>query len=87
MQIVSLVLMCFLIVCALCASLSKSLFNSVLIYMGFGVIMSVIWLILQAPNLGVTEAAIGVGVNSVLFFLTLRRLNVLKGEKKNDDVE
>lgn len=87
MQIVSLVLVCFLIVCALCASLSRSLFNTVLIYMGFGVVMSVIWLVLQAPDLSIMEAAVGVGVSAVLFFLTLRRLNVLKGEEKSDDVE
>ena len=87
MQIVSLVLMCFLIVCALCASLSKSLFNTVLIFMGFGVVMSVIWLILQAPDLSITEAAVGVGVDSVLYFLTLKKLKALKGEEKKNDVE
>lgn len=87
MQIVSLVLVCFLIVCALCASLSRSLFNTVLIYMGFGVVMSVIWLVLHAPDLSIMEAAVGVGVNAVLFFLTLRRLNALKGKEKSDDME
>lgn len=87
MQIVSLILMAFLIVCAVCASLSKSLFNTVLIFMGFGIVMSVIWLILQAPDLSITEAAVGVGVDSVLYFLTLRKLKALKGGEKTDDVE
>ena len=87
MQIVSLILVCFLIVCAVCASLSKSLFNTVLIFMGFGVVMSVIWLILQAPDLSITEAAVGVGVDSVLYFLTLKKLKALKGEEKSNDVE
>ena len=49
--------------------------------------MSVIWLVLHAPDLSIMEAAVGVGVNAVLFFLTLRRLNALKGKEKSDDVE
>lgn len=87
MQIFSLILVCFLIVCAICASLSKSLFNTVLIFMGFGVVMSVIWLVLQAPDLSITEAAVGVGVDSVLYFLTLKKLKALKGGEKHDDME
>ena len=87
MQIVSLILLAFLIVCAVCASFSKSLFNTVLIFMGFSVIMSVIWLVLQAPDLSITEAAVGVGVDTVLYFLTLKKLNALKGGKKANDTE
>ena len=84
MQIISLLLLAFLIICAVCASLSKSLFNTVLIFMGFGVVMSVIWLILQAPDLAITEAAVGVGVDAVLYFLTLTKLGALKGGEEND---
>ena len=84
MQIVALILMLFLIICAISACLSKSLLNTVLIFMGFGVIMSVIWLILQAPDLSITEAAVGVGVDSVLYILTLRKLGQLKGGRGND---
>lgn len=86
-QIVSLILLGFMIACAICASLSKSMFNTVLIFMGFSVIMSVIWLILQAPDLSITEAAVGVGVDTVLYFLTLKKLNALKGGKEQNDTE
>jgi len=78
MQIFSLILVLFLIICAVCASLSKSMFNTILIFMAFGVVMSVIWLILQAPDLAITEAAVGVGVDSVLYFLTLKKLGALR---------
>ena len=87
MQTVSLILLCFMIACAVSASLSKSLFNTVLIFMGFSVIMSVVWLILQAPDLSITEAAVGVGVDTVLYFLTLKKLNVLKGGKEHNDIK
>lgn len=78
MQVLSIFLVLFLIICAICASLSKSMFNTILIFMAFGIVMSVIWLVLQAPDLAITEAAVGVGVDSVLYFVTLKKLGALK---------
>ena len=43
------------------------------------VVMSVLWMLLQAPDLAITEAAVGTGVSSVLFFLTLRRVKGFRG--------
>ena len=45
----------------------------------FGLVMSVIWMLLQAPDLAITEAAVGTGVSGVLFFLTLRRIRQMQG--------
>jgi len=39
-----------------------------------GIIMAVVWALLESPDLAVTEAAVGAGITSILFFLTLRRL-------------
>ena len=41
--------------------------------------MSVIWMLLQAPDLAITEAAVGTGVSGVLFYLCLRRIRQLGG--------
>jgi len=87
MQIFSLILLVFLIACAICASLSKSMFNTILIFMVFGTVLSVIWLILQAPDLAITEAAVGVGVDAVLYFLTLKKLGALKKKEGAKHVE
>jgi len=84
MQILALLLMAVLIACAIAASLNKSLLNTVLIFMNFGVVMSVIWLVLQAPDLAITEAAVGVGVDAVLYFLTLRKINALRREASHE---
>ena len=43
--------------------------------------MAVLWVLLESPDLAVTEAAVGVGVTTILFFLTLRRIHELKGTK------
>ena len=73
----------FLLICAIAASLSKNLLNSILIFMSYSLVMSIIWLLLESPDLAITEAAVGAGVTSVLFFITLRRIHLIKGEEED----
>lgn len=67
MQIFQYILLGFLVVCAISVSFSKSLLNSILIYMSYSLIMSIIWILLESPDLAITEAAVGAGVTSLLF--------------------
>ncbi len=84
MQIIEWLLLIFLIVCAVAVSVSKNLLNSVIIFMSYSLVMAVIWVLLQAPDLAITEAAVGAGVTSVLFFLALRRVGQL-GHRKDEE--
>lgn len=86
MNITIAILLSFLIVCAITVSFTKAPLMSVLILMGFSTVMAVIWLILESPDLAITEAAVGAGVTSILFFVTFKRIGIL-GEKgsRNDD--
>ena len=71
-------LLTFLVVCALAVSASRNLLNAVIIFMAYSLVMAVLWVLLQAPDLAVTEAAVGAGVTSVLFFVTLQRMGALR---------
>lgn len=71
------VLLTFLVVCAIAVSFCKNLLNSVLIFMSYSLIMSVIWMLLESPDLAITEAAVGAGITSVLFFVTLNRIHAM----------
>ena len=75
------ILMLFLIVCAIAASLSKNLLNTILIYMSYSLIMSVIWILLESPDLAITEAAVGAGVTTVLFLVTLKKIHAIIKEE------
>ena len=86
MIIVEWLLLLFLIVCAVAVSISKNLLNSVIIFMSYSLVMAVIWVLLRSPDLAITEAAVGAGVTSVLFFLALRKVGQL-GHKHNNDEE
>ncbi len=75
------ILMGFLIVCAVSVSFSRNLLNSILIYMSYSLIMSILWVCLESPDLAITEAAVGAGVTSVLFFATLKKIQAIRIEK------
>ena len=44
-------------------------------------LMAVLWSLLQSPDLAITEAAVGAGITSILFFLTLKKIHALKGTR------
>lgn len=77
MTIFQCVLLLFLIVCAVAVSFSRNLLNSVLVYMSYSLIMSIIWVTLQSPDLAITEAAVGAGITSLLFFATLKKIQAI----------
>ena len=78
-------LLTFLVVCALAVSASRNLLNAVIIFMAYSLVMAVLWVLLQAPDLAVTEAAVGAGVTSVLFFVTLQRMGALRQNPPSED--
>ncbi len=77
-DIFELALLGLVVVCGICTCLSKNLMVSLVIFMAYSVIMSVIWALLQAPDLAVTEAAVGAGISSVLLFLTLKKIRDIR---------
>ena len=78
------ILLVFVLVCAIAVSFSKNLLISVVIYMAFSLIMAIIWLILESPDLAITEAAVGAGVTSILFFVTLKKIRSIKTTAEED---
>lgn len=83
------ILLLFLVVCAIAASLSKNLLNTILIFMSYSLIMSVIWILLESPDLAITEAAVGAGVTTVLFLVTLKKIHAIirEDEAKKQEEE
>lgn len=85
MTIFQCILMGFLIICAISVSFSKNLLNSILIYMSYSLIMSIIWVCLESPDLAITEAAVGAGVTSILFFATLKKIHAIQIDKEKEE--
>lgn len=84
MQMFIWMLLSFLVVCAISASLSKNLLNSILIFMSYSLIMSIIWILLESPDLAITEAAVGAGITTVLFLVTLKKIHAIMKEDEEE---
>lgn len=87
MAVLDYILLSLLVVCAVSVALSKNLLTSIVIFMSYSVIMSIIWMILESPDLAITEAAVGAGVTSVLFYITLKKIHAMKGEEDDEAEE
>ena len=79
-----LLLLLFLVFCALAAVFARHLAASIIIFMSYSSVMAILWLLLESPDLAITEAAVGAGVTSLLFFLALRRIRALKGVERHE---
>lgn len=79
MRVFSILMIMFLIVASISVSCIKNLLATVIIFMVYSLIMAILWQQLNAPDVAITEAAVGAGVTTILFMLTLNRI---KGDKK-----
>ena len=78
-----LIVLGFLVVCAVATCLTRNLLASIIIFMAYSVLMSIVWMLLQSPDLAITEAAVGAGVTSILFFVTLKKIHAIKPEEED----
>lgn len=85
MDLIELILLGLLVVCGIATCINRNLLVSLVIFMAYSIIMSVVWVLLEAPDLAITEAAVGAGVSSVLLLLTLKKIRDIR--KKVQDEE
>lgn len=71
--ILNTLLLIFLIVCAIAVAKTRDLLSAVIIFAAYSLIMAIIWQQLEAPDIAITEAAIGAGVTSLLLIATISK--------------
>jgi len=81
--VLRIILLVLLIVCAIGVNLTKTLLQAVIIFMAYSSIMCILWVLMESPDLAITEAAVGAGISGVLFLLTLRKIR----EEDNKDAD
>ena len=87
MKLFEIILLICLIVCAVSVAFTKDLLTSIVIFMSYSLIMCIIWILLQSPDLALTEAAVGAGVTSILFFITLKKIRAIRKEERDEQDE
>ena len=74
MELCRVALLVLLLVCAVAVNVVKSLLQAVILFMAYSSLMCLLWILMESPDLAITEAAVGAGVSGMLFLLTLRKL-------------
>ena len=87
MRFFEMILLLSLVVCAVSVAFTRDLLTSIGIFMSYSLIMCVLWVLLQSPDLAITEAAVGAGVTSILFFVTLKKIRAIRKEDGNEQTK
>lgn len=63
---------------------SPDLFRAVVLFVAFGLVLALIWVRLDAPDIALAEAAIGAGLSGALMLSALARLET--GKENEEEV-
>jgi uncharacterized MnhB-related membrane protein len=74
-QLFDLLMAAALIAVAWISLSSSDLFKGVVLFIAFGLLMSIAWMRLGAPDIGLAEAAIGAGVTGALLLDAVRQMS------------
>ena len=66
-------LLIFLVLCAIAVAHIRDLLAAVIIFAAYSLIMAILWLFLAAPDIAITEAALGAGVTTLLLIATISK--------------
>ena len=86
LDVILMFLSSILVICAVATVFTKKLLTASVIYMSFSLIMSVVWVLLQAPDLAITEAAVGAGITSILLFVALDKIKKIEEIGKDGQI-
>jgi len=81
-MLIEITLLAFLVVTAVAICFVRRLLAAVILYAAFSLGLTLIWILLSAPDLAVTEAAVGTGITGALFFVVLKRIQVMEQEHR-----
>lgn len=74
MNTFSMIVLGLLIAGSIAVSYVRNLMSAVIVFMVYSLMMAILWEQLNAPDLAITEAAVGAGITTVLFVLAVRRV-------------
>ena len=74
-DVLKIMLLVLLIICAVSVNVTKNLLSAVIIFMAYSSITCLIWILIESPDLAITEAAVGAGISGVLFLMTLKKIH------------
>ena len=87
MNVLMILLLLLIISCAICVAFTKNLFVATVVFMTQSLLLSLVWILLESPDLGITEAAVGAGIDSLLLFVALKKIHAIHREHGSREKE
>ncbi|MFB6252754.1 MAG: DUF4040 domain-containing protein [Halobellus sp.] len=81
------VVLTFALFTAVAAIFLRDVLNAIIAFTAFSFGIAVTWLLLAAPDVALTEAAVGAGITTVLFLVTIAKTVRPSGERLFEPIE
>lgn len=75
MELFMIIMLISLMIFSISVSMIKSLLGSIIVFAVYSLVMAILWQQLNAPDLAITEAAVGAGITTILFIMTLKKIS------------
>ena len=82
MQTLMILLLSLVLFCVIAVAFTKNLLTAAVVFMVQSLALSVVWVLLESPDLAITEAAVGAGIDSLLLFATLKRIRAIDADER-----
>jgi multicomponent Na+:H+ antiporter subunit B len=66
-------LLVFVLSCAVAAAALRDVLAAVIAFSAYSLGIAIIWVLFRAPDVGLTEAAVGAGIMTILFLVTIAK--------------
>jgi energy-converting hydrogenase B subunit D len=86
MELIALLIVFVMLVAALCVLLLRNMIAALVATSVVSLAVSVIFVLLRAPDVAMTEAAVGAGLSSLILALGLRRLDLWRLESPGENL-
>jgi uncharacterized MnhB-related membrane protein len=73
MGIFEFILMSFLVILATTVVFTRDLLAATVVFLVYSLIMAIVFTLLKAPDVALTEAAVGAGITTLLFIITIAK--------------
>ena len=70
---VSVALLSFVVLVAVLTAVVRDVLTAVVVFAAYSLGLAILWVLFHAPDVGLTEAAVGAGVTTALFLLAISR--------------
>jgi len=81
MQIIAIIIGAIIIIGSVWALVTEKMFRAIVIFGLVSLSSSILFLLMEAPDVAITEATIGSGITTALFIFTYKKLEAKKDEK------